>query len=160
MEYDVEYDAQDGIDYLESVSAVPGSIGELLGRMMSTDTPVTFLVPMPDSMDQVDRVVAAELAARRRSVQAVRVEAEVTRKLAEIERLGTDAMEDGTVVKFSKRLKPGGHAFTYAAVRINGLWYTTGPTGRKVTNDEFCAWLVSGEPDSLVSFNEMVAKAP
>ncbi len=145
-------DAQDGtMDY--DTEPVPHNMGELLARV--------FLVPMPDSMDAVDQAVADELAARRQAVEAELFEAEKARKLGQIEKLGTDDMEDGTVVKFSKRLKPGGHAYTYAAVRINGQWYITGRKQGPLTNDEFCAWLVSGEPDSFVDFTVMVeAPAP
>jgi hypothetical protein len=105
-----------------------------------------------------DMAVAAELAARRQAKEDELHQAERDRKLAQIDALGADKMADGTVVKFSKRLTLGGHAYTYAAVRYDGCWYTTGPTGKKMTHDAFCAWLVSGEPDSLVDFNEMVPK--
>lgn len=110
------------------------------------------------SANTVDAAVAAELAARRQVQEDELLQTETARKLAQIDALGADKMADGTVVKFSKCLTPGGHVYTYAAVRYDGCWYTTGPTGKKMTHDAFCAWLVSGEPESLVDFNEMVPK--
>lgn len=92
-----------------------------------------------------DPVNEGVLAALRQRAEA-RVQDEVAKRLDQLDALGADALPDGAVVAFTKRHTEDGHAFSYAALRIAGHWYLTGAVnGSKKTNDEFCAWLVSGE---------------
>lgn len=53
---------------------------------------------------------------------------------------GTD-QEDGTVIRFKIRFLKGGTKYSYAAIRANGLWFTTGPRSPKgYTWAELTAW--------------------
>ena len=49
---------------------------------------------------------------------------------------------EGSVIKFKVRFQPGGTKYSYAAIRVKGLWYTTGPHSPKgYTWDELLDWL-------------------
>lgn len=49
--------------------------------------------------------------------------------------------EDGTVIAWKMRFGRGGTKYTYAAIRVNGLWFTTGPRSPKgYTWAELTAW--------------------
>jgi hypothetical protein len=93
-------------------------------------------------IESVDALVAETLRQRTRE----RLQAE---KLAAVDAYGEDKFAEGTVIKFVKTLpeagaKPEG-AYTYAAVKVGDLWYSTGPCGTKRTWEGLVLWLLSGE---------------
>jgi ATP-dependent Lon protease len=56
-----------------------------------------------------------------------------------------DSHRDETVVKFNKQFQADGPEYHYAAIRTQGMWYTTGKNSPKgLTWMEFVLWLVSG----------------
>lgn len=60
------------------------------------------------------------------------------------EAYGPEPEEDGAVIAFRVRFMPRGPKYHYAAIRANGLWYTTGPTSPKGYGwDELVSWLDS-----------------
>ncbi len=71
------------------------------------------------------------------------IDADRNAKEAQLDALSTDRLPDGTVVRFT-RVNPDRRAYTYAAIRIHGLWYITGRAVQGMGNDEFCAWLLRG----------------
>jgi hypothetical protein len=93
-----------------------------------------------------DGTVDADLEVARH-VRQKKIDAEVADKLRLIEVHGEDTYRDGTVFKFSKKFVEGGDSYTYAVIKANGKWYTTGPKSPKGYDwDEFILWLVSGIP--------------
>lgn len=67
------------------------------------------------------------------------------RLIEEAMRFGEDDYPEGTVIKFRKQFVEGGEKYRYAAIKANGLWYTTGPKSPKgYTWDELVAWLSQG----------------
>jgi hypothetical protein len=96
----------------------------------------------------------AQLRAERRNREA---EEELARKRKAIEQFEdlTQSRADGTVVRFRKAFSNGGTAYTYAAIKANGEWYTTGPRGTAYSDENFCLWLVSG-PEIATGFTIMV----
>jgi hypothetical protein len=56
---------------------------------------------------------------------------------------------DETVVFFKKRFNAVGQLYTYAMVKVNGTWYTTGPRSPKnYSNDEIIKFLDGGYNDT------------
>ena len=56
------------------------------------------------------------------------------------EKYGTDH-EDGTVIAFRVQLMAGDIWYEYAAIRVNGMWFTTGPRSPKgYTWEELTGW--------------------
>ena len=90
------------------------------------------------SINEVDLQLRLEMEKRR-------LEEEVERKRQIVERLGDDIFDEGDVLAFTKQFTKDGMVYSYAAIKTNGLWYTTGPRGNKYTWDEFVLWLVSGD---------------
>jgi hypothetical protein len=87
-----------------------------------------------------DALVAARLAARR-------ADALVGEKLAAIEAFGADEFPEGTVIRFDRTMpnrKREPQRYMYAAIKVEGHWYTTGTKGQRYTWDELLVWLVSG----------------
>jgi hypothetical protein len=98
-----------------------------------------------NSAAMADALVTARLAARR-------ADALVQDKLAAIEAFGADTFPEHTVIRFGKTMpnrtgEP--QTYTYAAIKVVGHWYTTGPKGQRYTWDELLVWLVSGEWPTL-----------
>ena len=61
------------------------------------------------------------------------------------ERFPEDNFKEGTVIKYRKRFTPGGINYRYAAIKVNGLWFTTGPRSPKgYTWDELTEWMDDG----------------
>ena len=92
------------------------------------------------SMADVDADVARE--ARERELRDMR-----SRKSQLVLQYGTDRYEDETVLTFSRQFTRDGKRYTYAAIRANGKWYTTGERSgvQGATWLDFVLWLVSGE---------------
>jgi hypothetical protein len=90
------------------------------------------------AIDPVEAAVREELHKRR-------VDTEVKRRLGLIEDLGSDRFNDGDVIRFTKQFDTGDTVYTYAAIKVNGSWYTTGPKGNKFSWDELREWMVSGK---------------
>lgn len=89
------------------------------------------------SMSSVDARVAAIL--RERQAQA-----EVEKRLKLIEAYGEDCYPEGAVIRFKKQFAKDGKQYSYAAIKAEGKWYTTGYNAPKGFNwDEFVIWLVS-----------------
>lgn len=83
----------------------------------------------------------------REHMQTKRVDREVEERLGFIADYGEDTYDDGTVIKFVKSFVKGGKEYSYAAIKVDGLWYTTGPKVPKgYTWDELILWLVSSDP--------------
>ena len=56
------------------------------------------------------------------------------------EKYGTDH-EDGTVIAFRVQFMAGGNWYEYAAIRVSGAWFTTGPrTPKAYTWEELTGW--------------------
>lgn len=71
-------------------------------------------------------------------------------RAAAIRRFGEDIYDDGDVITFDKQFYPDGMAYSYAAIRSNGLWYTTGPKSPKgYTWVELVNWLTDGPVPEL-----------
>lgn len=107
--------------------------GELLWKAMRYpgDSPAKF----------ADAMVAARLAARR-------ADGLVNKKLAAIEAFGTDEFPEHAVIRFGKTMtnrQREPQRYMYAAIKVDGHWYTTGPKGQRYTWDELLVWLVSGD---------------
>jgi hypothetical protein len=88
-----------------------------------------------------DALVAARLAARR-------ADALVSDKLAAIEAYSNDDFPEHTVIRFGKTMpnrQREPQRYMYAAIKVEGHWYTTGPKGQRYTWDELLVWLVSGD---------------
>lgn len=63
-------------------------------------------------------------------------------QLAQLDRFGEDDFEDGDVLRFDKKFHQRGQVYSYAAIKANGLWYTTGPNSPKAyTWDELVQFL-------------------
>lgn len=81
-------------------------------------------------------------------MERVRVEREarqVAAKVEIIDSFGDDPYADGDVVKFTKTF--GVKEYMYAALKVNELWYLTGPTQRDpYAWEDFLLWLVAGTP--------------
>lgn len=89
----------------------------------------------------VDRDVEAAL---HKKLVDKRVEA----KLKLVEALGDDTYENGSVVRFDKKLTKDGILYNYAAIKAgNGRWYLTGAATALggFTWEEFVLWLVRGD---------------
>lgn len=90
-----------------------------------------------------------------RRIQQAKIDREVADKMRLIEGFGMDDFLDGTVFKFSKKFVEDGIAYSYAAIKAGGKWYTTGPKSPKGYDwDEFILWLVSGIPSSRLILME------
>lgn len=70
-----------------------------------------------------------------------------TQQLALIETFGEDEYEDGSVLVFDKRLD-NGRTYSYAVIRTNGRWYTTGPRmgNTPLTWEQLRDWMAGGYP--------------
>lgn len=104
-----------------------------------------------------DEMLAAEVAERRKAKADAERDAEYAAKLALYESYGADR-EDGAVVTFSKQFETDPtRVYTYASLRANGKWYTTGGnprTPQHYTWESFLLWLVTGIPAE--NFTDMV----
>jgi len=53
---------------------------------------------------------------------------------------------DACVIFFEKQFNRNGQWYTYAAVKANGLWYSTGPRAPKgFTWDQLVEWMYGGD---------------
>jgi hypothetical protein len=90
--------------------------------------------------ETVDALVSNAL----RNAEVDKLQAEADKRLAIIKSLGEDWFLSGTVITFEKTFVEGGPAYSYAAIKVNGSWYTTGRSGRVYTWEDLLKWLVSG----------------
>lgn len=70
---------------------------------------------------------------------------EVTRRVRLIKEIGEDTFDQFDVLRFKKHFRDGSGnvtTFTYAAIKVNDTWYTTG--GHKYSWGALLKWLVSG----------------
>lgn len=52
-----------------------------------------------------------------------------------------EAFPDESVLFFRMQFQEGGQSYTYAMIKCNGLWYTTGPRSPKAyTSDTILEW--------------------
>lgn len=78
--------------------------------------------------------------------------ADLALRIQEIKRYGEDDYEDGNVILFERQFQPGGRVYSYAAIKSEGLWYTTGPRSPKGFRwDELAAWWAEA-PTPVVVF--------
>ena len=83
----------------------------------------------------------------REHMHVKKVERELEERLGFISDYGEDNFTDLDVLKFAKRFVKDGKLYSYAAIKVDGLWYTTGPKSPKgFTWDELVLWLVSSVP--------------
>lgn len=55
---------------------------------------------------------------------------------------GLRDLEDGSVISFEYAFHAGGIFYSYAAIKVEGQWFTTGPRSPKgYTDDRFIEWL-------------------
>jgi hypothetical protein len=77
--------------------------------------------------------------------QLARQSAVIQEHLAILDSLPEDDFEDGAVFTFIKTFYPGGRRYTYAVIKYNGLWSTTGPASPKsITWDELMEFVSTG----------------
>lgn len=70
--------------------------------------------------------------------------------LARIEAYGSDIYEDGNVLLFDRTFNDG-KTYSYAMIKAEGLWYTTGPRSPKGYSwDQIVAWLVDGDDEPVL----------
>lgn len=66
-------------------------------------------------------------------------------ELAQLERFPRDTFPEGTVIAFEMNFAPDdidGQIYSYAAIKVNGRWYTTGPRSPKsYTWGQLCEWM-------------------
>jgi hypothetical protein len=78
-------------------------------------------------------------------------------KLAELSAYGEDNFEEGAVIRFTYIFRPHGTEYSYAAIKCNNLWYTTGPRAPKAyTWEDLVAWWI--EAHNFVADTIEVAK--
>jgi len=84
-----------------------------------------------------------------REVRVAWLERELRREetyVALREAYGEDVYEDSTVIAFEvthARAAQVGNAYSYAAIKVNGLWYRTGTISRPAwTWDQMITWLI------------------
>lgn len=67
----------------------------------------------------------------------------LTQQIQELDgRFGSDDFPEGTVIRFTWRGGPIGKAYSYAAIKADGLWYTTGSKSREsYTWEKLTAWM-------------------
>jgi hypothetical protein len=87
------------------------------------------------------------------------VQAEVEKRLKLIEAYGDDNFPEGAVIRFKKQFRPDSTAYSYAAIKANGQWYTSGPKSTRAYSWlELVAWLVAGVPvtniEKMIPTNE------
>jgi hypothetical protein len=87
------------------------------------------------------------------------VQAEVEKRLQLIEAYGEDNFPEGAVIRFKKQFRPDSTAYSYAAIKANGQWYTSGPKSTRAYSWlELVAWLVAGVPvtniEKMIPTNE------
>jgi len=73
------------------------------------------------------------------------IDKKVEEKLRLIEEFGPDEAPNEMVIRFRKQFTNGGITYTYAAIKVGGKWFTTGPRGACYTWDELVGWLISGD---------------
>jgi len=104
--------------------------------------------------DPVDEAVEAELWKQR-------IDRQVKLKLGLIEDFGEDPYPEESPIFFRKQFNKNSRPYAYAAIKINGMWYTTGPSQGRYTWDELVRWLVSGDVpttyDTLRSWGAYIA---
>jgi hypothetical protein len=75
---------------------------------------------------------SAERRIRQAEEEIAKAERNIARAEARIEKLErfpqTDEFEEETVILFYKKFHPGGIKYTYTALKVNGEWFTSGPT--------------------------------
>jgi hypothetical protein len=93
------------------------------------------------------------ISAERRRLE---IQAEIVLdKLAQLDELerkygGEDQFKPGDVITFNYRFDKTGRNYSYAALFVNGLWYTTGPRSPKgYTWLELVAWWERGKVSKL-----------
>lgn len=77
----------------------------------------------------------------------IRRAAELEMKLVAIAKFGKDDWEDETVFRFDKQFRGSGVTYSYAMIKANGLWYSTGPKAPKgFTWSQMVDWWLQGIP--------------
>lgn len=62
-------------------------------------------------------------------------------RVRQLDRYGEDDWEDGVVIRFDYQFQGHGTVYSYAAIKSNGLWYSTGPRAPKAYKwDELTSW--------------------
>jgi hypothetical protein len=81
----------------------------------------------------------------RATIEAQRVESEMRIRLDAYNDLGADVWVDGDVITFTKQFEAGGKEYLYAALKVDGNWYTTS-TGQHapLSWDNLKLFIVSG----------------
>lgn len=69
-------------------------------------------------------------------------------RIAKLSQYPEDTFSNGTVLKFKKQFEGRGSVkYNYAAIKVNGLWYTTGHnlrTPKGITWEELIDWMGEG----------------
>lgn len=114
---------------------------EALAKLM-LKYPEKYQTPEGATMAQstVDQQIKAKLEERR-------VEREVTARLALVDGFGEDTYDNGTVITFEKKFTGVKDVYTYAAIKRDDKWFSTGHdcvSGTTFTWDTLVEFLVTG----------------
>ena len=86
-----------------------------------------------NKVDIIDAQIERLMVERRQAAEAA---------AERVARYGDEPGADGSVITWRMRFQKGGVKYRYAAIKADGLWYTTGPNSPKgYTWDELTAWL-------------------
>lgn len=87
-------------------------------------------------MNRIDRQIAQAECDRERA----------ERRLELLRNIPEEPDYDLNVIFFEKQFRPGQQTYSYAAIRVNGYWYTTGPQGggEPRTWEDLMVWLGAG----------------
>jgi hypothetical protein len=93
---------------------------------------------MSNIHEEVDRLVKTRL-------DADEIMSKADMKLELIKGFGVDDYREDTVIRFTKVFtRLVGTKYTYAAIKADGMWYTTGPTGKRYTWTDLLLMLIGG----------------
>jgi hypothetical protein len=87
-------------------------------------------------MGVTDGWIASVEAEVRDALRQKQIDAEVARRMAKLEELGEDPYDDGDVFQWSMKFEGTDTTYTYVAIKINGVFYTTAKYNSVKTWDE------------------------
>lgn len=114
--------------------------------------PIASMMTKKEEKTPVNSTDQAEIdAAVREALAKPKREAEIAKRVAAVEAIGTeDTHEIGTVLKWDRKMQPGSKMkpYVYVAVKIgDDCWYVTGTTTIKIGAykwEELLEWMITG----------------